>query len=125
MRGRSSLRLDRMDALAQPTILPVQPSLNVHLPVFCATMAARNVILPRAWKVRRGWGGRLTRTVSPRRLPQLNRIALRVVDAGKPAARVMLRVYVDRDARCPYCAAMASRPRTRKLTIHICLESPK
>ncbi|HEY6303867.1 MAG TPA: hypothetical protein VIX14_12450 [Terriglobales bacterium] len=47
------------------------------------------------------WGGSLMRSVSPGWLPQLNRIALRVVQAGKAAVRVMLRVYFDRNIRCP------------------------
>ena len=46
-------------------------------------------------------GGSLTRSVSPRWLPKLNGIALRVVRTGKAAIRVMLRVHVDPDIRHP------------------------
>jgi hypothetical protein len=45
--------------------------------------------------------GSLTRSVSPRWLPKLNGIALRVVQAGKAPVRVLLRVYLDCNTRCP------------------------
>jgi hypothetical protein len=58
-------------------------------------------------------------------LPELNRIALTVAQAGKATISVMLLVHFDSDARARSCPAIASRSRTRKLTIHICFESPK
>ena len=52
MRGRPSVRLDRMDALAQPTIFPVQQSLSFtgHFLVRPRRRVMLS-ILPRAWKM--------------------------------------------------------------------------
>ena len=44
MPGRSSLRLDRMDAVAQPTIFRVQQSLKANWPFFCARPRGPNAV---------------------------------------------------------------------------------